>query len=121
MPHPSPRLSRITAFLMCFAMASISWAKDPDPVGELAKPLGPQFPNRVLEGHQGSVLWVAFTTDGKTLASSSRDDRIIIWDVASGKQLKTLTDPQDDVYCIAYSPDGKLLAACSIDNRIYLY
>jgi WD40 repeat protein len=83
--------------------------------------MGPQPPNRVLQAHEGSVLWVTFTADGTTLASSSRDNRVIIWDVASGKPTHTLTQPTNDVYCVAYSPDGKLLAACSSDNRIYIW
>src|SRR4051812_11042517 len=83
--------------------------------GALSKAMGTQPSNRVLEGHQNSVLWVAFTPDGKTLASGSRDDKVMIWDVATGKLLQTLSDPNDDVYCVAYSPDGRTLAACGAD------
>src|SRR6266542_1698321 len=114
-------IAAVFSTILLFGASFATWAKSPaTAVGTLTHPMGPQFPNRVLEGHQGSVLWVAFTADGKTLASGSRDDKVIIWDVASGKPTHTLTQPSDDVYCVAYSPDGKTLAACSADNRIYL-
>ena len=52
---------------------------------------------RVLSGHQGSVLAVAFSPDGKTLVSGSRDHEIKLWDVASGSLKRTLTNHSADV------------------------
>ena len=110
-----------SAVVLCTTAPS-SFAKPPaTTAGALTQPLGPQPRNRVLQEHTGSVLWVAFAADGNTLASGSRDDRVIVWDVASGKPLHVLTQPSDDVYCVAYSPDGTLLAACSADNRVYIW
>ncbi len=72
-------------------------------------------------GHTNSVLSVRFTQDGKTLVSSSRDDTIKIWDVATGKLKRTLTNHNADVYGIAFSNDGKLMASGGMDTKIILW
>ncbi len=43
----------------------------------------------MLEGHTGKVWSVAFSSDGKTLASGSHDETIKLWDINSGKCLNT--------------------------------
>jgi len=76
---------------------------------------------RTLKGHEGSVMCLSFTPDGKTLASSSRDDTVRFWDVATGKFLRHLVHHTDDVYGVCYSPDGRLLATASSDKRVCLW
>lgn len=46
-----------------------------------------------LTGHTGIVFAVAYAPDGRTLATGSDDDTARIWDVATGKTLKTLGSP----------------------------
>jgi WD40 repeat protein len=60
---------------------------------------------------------VAFSPDGKILASGSWDKTIKLWDVSSGKELRTLTGHLDRVHSIAFSPDG----SSSWDNSIKLW
>lgn len=63
-----------------------------------------------LRGHREPVYRMALSPDGRTLASPSEDKTIRLWDVVSGRRLKTLKH-QAAVLSVDWSPDGAMLAA----------
>ncbi len=77
--------------------------------------------HRVLKGHTESVNGFAFSPDGQTLASCSRDQTIRLWDVATGEHKQTLTGHPAPVTRITFSPDGGTFVSVSDDKTIYLW
>jgi WD40 repeat protein len=67
-----------------------------------------------------SVETVAFSPDGTILASGTGYDMVKLWDVATGRELRTFSDHSDDVTSVAFSPDGTMLASGSNDNSVKL-
>ncbi len=75
----------------------------------------------VQTGHTGFVDSVVFSPDGKLVASASWDKTIKLWNVETGKEIKSLIGHTSLVGSIAFSPDGKNLASESLDNSIKLW
>lgn len=74
-----------------------------------------------LVGHTAWVRCVAFSPNGKILASGSNDHTIRLWDVQTGQCLKTLQGHSSGIQSIAFSSDGKILASGSNDHTIRLW
>src|SRR6516164_4975664 len=66
-------------------------------------------PALTLSGHTSEPYTVAFSPDGKRVASGSNRE-VIVWDLAAGKELFTYRITGTNVFGLAFSPDGKRLA-----------
>jgi WD40 repeat protein/transcriptional regulator with XRE-family HTH domain len=75
----------------------------------------------VLYNHSHGVTSVAFSSEGKTLASGSADGTVSLWDVVARRQRATLTGHTGSVTSVALSPDGKTLASASADGTVSLW
>src|SRR4051812_2790536 len=56
--------------------------------------------------HQDSVNSVVFSPDGKFLASGSYDKTVRLWDLATGREIRTFRNHRKSVQSVAFSPDG---------------
>ena len=68
-----------------------------------------------LEGHSKYVRSVAFSPDGKYVATGGDDKTIKLWEVSTKKVIKTLKGHVGEVTAVAFSPDGKYIV--SGDNK----
>jgi WD40 repeat protein len=64
---------------------------------------------------------VAFSSDGRLLASGSYDKTVRLWDPATGMLEQTLKGHLDSIHSVAFSPDGRLLASGSSDKTVRLW
>ncbi|KOU65110.1 WD40 repeat protein [Streptomyces sp. IGB124] len=70
----------------------------------------------------GGAVWsVAFSPDGRTLATANDDHTIRLWDRATGKTRTTLVGHTDKVFSAVFSPDGRMLATGSADGTARLW
>ncbi|MCP4701500.1 MAG: AAA family ATPase [Gammaproteobacteria bacterium] len=89
--------------------------------GDLNQPENMAALMESLSRPKGAILAVAFSPDGKTLATGSTDKNARLWDTASGYELRALKGHTDYILSVAFSPDGKTLATGSEDNSARLW
>src|SRR5262249_1283534 len=66
-----------------------------------------------LVGHRNDILALAFSADGKVLASAGKDRTIRLWEVVTGGRRRHFAGHHGEVLCLAFSPDGRALASGS--------
>ena len=72
-------------------------------------------------GHTNLVFSVAFSPDGKYALSGSDDKTIKLWDISTGKEIRTFKGHTSTVRSVAFSPDGKYFLSGSWDKTIKLW
>ncbi len=76
---------------------------------------------RSLTAHSGAVNAVAYSADGRWLASAGDDGQVAVWDAAGGGQVYTLTLHSGPVTAVAFTPDSRTLASAGEDGQLILW
>jgi WD40 repeat protein len=110
----SVRLVTVVLLILShWSFSLFSWAGGPDPI--------------VLSGHEHWIEEIAFSSDGRWLASGSGDRTIKIWDLETLREHITLETghggegPEQGVTTVAFSPDGTVLASGGYDGKVRLW
>jgi WD40 repeat protein len=76
---------------------------------------------KTLAGHTATVSTLAFSPDGKTLASGSFDSTVKLWNLRVHREVATLRAHSGEVTQVTFAPDGNTLASASGDGTVRLW
>ncbi|AOW99991.1 hypothetical protein BJP34_11475 [Moorena producens PAL-8-15-08-1] len=96
-------------------------ASDQQVISALQKVLDEASKGNRLQGHTNRITRFSFSRDGQTLASGSRDKTIKLWNLETGKVIRTLIGHTEAVRSVSFRRDGQTLASGSEDKTIKLW
>jgi WD40 repeat protein/serine/threonine protein kinase len=96
----------------------VSWTQDVPPHGFALYDLNSGAKRATFVGHVESVYALAFSPDGKLVASGSEDHTARLWDAATGNPLQVFRGHDDKVHSVAFAPDGTRIVTTSADGTV---
>jgi WD40 repeat protein/serine/threonine protein kinase len=73
------------------------------------------------EGHGRGRLFVAFSPDGRSAASASKNGSLIYWDVATGRSIRNFPRRPPGYYDVKFAPDGRSVLTAGADGNLRLW
>jgi len=81
----------------------------------------PELETIIQRGHLGAVKIAVFSPDGKYLVTGGRDRTAKLWEVATGREMRTFLGHEGTVQAVCFTPDGKYVATGSTDKTVKLW
>lgn len=72
-------------------------------------------------GHTSGVYSVSFSPDGRYALSGSADNTLKLWEISTGREIRTFEGHTHNISSVAFSPDGKYVLSGSMDNTLKLW
>ncbi len=127
-PHKGEVIRRLTG--LSADVSALAWSPDgallavatgsSGVTGEVRIYAGDEL-RHTITAHRDLIYDLAFSPDGKILATCGYDRLIRLWDTTTGKPIRDLKDHSDAVYAVAFSPDGRLLASGAADRAVKVW
>ena len=75
----------------------------------------------IQRGHLGAVKVAVFSPDGKYLVTGGRDRTAKLWEISTGREMRTFIGHQGTIEALCFTPDGKYIATGSTDKTVKLW
>lgn len=104
-------LKRVVIFLAVIFSTYNSWSQSE----------GYKLETVIQRGHRAAVRSVAYSPDGKFIATGSRDNSVKLWEIASGREIRTFLGHLSTVNTAVFDPTGQWMATGSSDKNIIIW